>query len=155
MITRCHDNRDDDGADVPTVEIEEPELLPALPARGGDGFEAKEIETMRAAGVRIDDDDEPAPENVPNTEKTSEGATYEAWGYTGICYRRRIGCENTKAKINAKRATAEEQRCMNRGSWFLLFFPIAYVWEVVQYVNNELRDYDKTTYVELIRHIGI
>ena len=44
------------GEDPPTVEIEEPELLPALPARGGDGFEAEEIETMRATGFVIDDD---------------------------------------------------------------------------------------------------
>ena len=155
MITRCHDNRDDDGADVPTVEIEEPELLPALPARGGDGFEAKEIETMRAAGVRIDDDDEPAPENVPNTEESRERATYEDWGHTGICYRRRLGCENIKAKINSDRATAEEQRYMNRGSLFLLFFPIAYLWSIVQYINIDLREYEKITYGELIRYIGI
>jgi len=93
--------------------------------------------------------------NVPNTEETSERATYEAWGHTGICYRRRVGCDNTKAKINSDRATAEEQRHMNRGSWFLPFFPIAYIWDVVQYVNNELRDHDKITYGELIRYMGI
>ena len=36
------------GEDLSTIEIEEPELLPALPARGGHGFEAEEIETMWA-----------------------------------------------------------------------------------------------------------
>ena len=85
-------------------------------------LEAEEIETMRAAGVLIDDDNEPAPENIPNAEETSEGATYEGWGHTGICYRRRVGCDNTRAKINAERATAEEQRYMNRGSCFFYFF---------------------------------
>jgi len=35
---------------------------------------------------------------------------------------------------------------MNRGS---------YIWDVVQYVNNESRDYDKITYGELIRYMGI
>ena len=84
------------GEDPPTVEIEEPELLLALPARGGDGFEAEEIGTMRTAGVVIDDDNEPAPENIPNAEETSEGATYEDWGLTGICYRRHVGCESKK-----------------------------------------------------------
>jgi hypothetical protein len=143
------------GEDPPTVEIEEPELLPALPARGGDGFEAAEIETLRAAGIVIDDDNEPAPENLPNTEETSEGATYEAWGHTGICYRRRVGCGYNKAKINSDHASAEEQRHMNRGSWFLLFFPIAYLWDVVQYVNHRLSNYDKINYGELIRYIGI
>ena len=82
----------------------------------------------------------------PNTEERSESATYEAWGHTGICYRRRVGCDNTKANINHDRATAEEQRYMNRGS---------YIWDVVQYVNNESRDYDKITYGELIRYMGI
>ncbi len=44
---------------------------------------------------------------------------------------------------------------MNRGSRFLLFFPIAYIWEVIQYINNELGDFDKITYGELICYIGI
>ena len=100
---------------------------------------------MRAAGGVIDDDNEPAPENVPKTDETSEGATYESWGYTGIWYRRRVGCNNTKAKINSDRATAEEQRYMNRGSWFLLFFPIAYIWDLVRYVNTLIMNYATTT----------
>ena len=119
------------GEDPYTVEIEEPELLPTLPARGGDGFEAEEIETMRAAGVVIDDENEPSPENLPNAEETSEGATYEPWCHTGICNRRRVCCNYNKAKINLDRASVEEQRYMDRGSWFLLFFPMAYLLNVV------------------------
>ena len=93
------------GEDLSTIEIEEPELLPALPARGGHGFEAEEIETMRTAGVVIDDDNEPAPENIPNTEETSEGATYEDWGHTGICNKKERTfwcCSYQKKKILAK-----------------------------------------------------
>ena len=39
-------------------------------------FEVEEVNVMRTTGIVIDDDNEPAPENIPKMKK-SEGATYE------------------------------------------------------------------------------
>ena len=45
---------------------ESEEQLPDLLARGHDGFEWEQIDVMITAGIMVDDDNKPSPENVPN-----------------------------------------------------------------------------------------
>ena len=52
---------------------------------------------MRAAGIDVDDDDKPAPENIPtldNKKSTTKAPIQDKWGYSGVCYRQQKGAVN-------------------------------------------------------------
>eukprot|EP00957_Ditylum_brightwellii_P052783 4001795-Ditylum_brightwellii.AAC.1 len=84
----------------------------------------EDIATMHAAGVTVDDDNDPAPENIPTTETEGGAVKYDNWGYKGICYCWNKGCHNTSPFINAQHASHEQQLTMSCGVWFLLLLPI-------------------------------
>jgi hypothetical protein len=55
---------------------------------------------LQAEGYKIDDDNEPAPENAPTvTTSNNTGATYGNWGFSGICQRRAEGLRNDGAHL--------------------------------------------------------
>ena len=56
------------------------------------------IETLQDV-VEIDDDNEPAPENVPQTSDNNN-QVFGEWGHTGLCYRRMQNIPNNPAKLN-------------------------------------------------------
>jgi len=112
--------------------------LPKLPRGNTEGFLAEEIAAMRAAGIAVDDDNDPAPENIPTTTKPGElQVDYNEWGFNGVCYCRSKGCSRAMPSINTDFATREQQRTMNRGAWFLLAFPIDWLVEVMLKNINE------------------
>ena len=50
--------------------------------------------------VDVDDDNEPAPENIPqSTDPTSSPLTTE-WGHSGFCYRKSLSMQNSGTKLN-------------------------------------------------------
>jgi len=53
-----------------------------------------------AAVIDIDDDNAPAPENIPTINTGVAEVEYEDWGHSGICYRRERGPPNMGARIN-------------------------------------------------------
>jgi len=50
-------------------------------------------------GIQVDDDNLPAPENVPVAGETVTDDIYSPWGHDGICYRRTAGGEKTAARV--------------------------------------------------------
>ena len=55
------------------------------------GLEAPHaVGALREEGIEVDDDNEPAPENIPNeNEAASDGIFSNEWGFEGIDFRRR------------------------------------------------------------------
>ena len=50
--------------------------------------------------VDVDDDNEPAPENIPqSTDPTSSPLTTE-WGHSGFCCRKSLSMQNSGTKLN-------------------------------------------------------
>jgi len=48
------------------------------------------VGALREEGIEVDDDNEPAPENIPNeNEAASDGIFSNEWGFEGIDFRRR------------------------------------------------------------------
>ena len=140
------------------AEDDTPAELPNLPSRSSDGFQQEEIANMVAAGVVVDDDNQPAPENVPiEGDEMNAGVQYKDWGYTGICYRRQLGSNKFEPRLNTNCATREKQQHMNRGAWFLMLFPMRWLWYTIfeGVINSQLPDNLKIEYWEVIRFIGI
>ena len=54
--------------------------------------------TALSGVVDVDDDNEPAPENIPTTS-TSPTVLSNEWGHSGICFRRQNSIANTPAKL--------------------------------------------------------
>ena len=91
----------------------------------------------------IDDDNEPAPENVPNTDDNHESAL-KSWGHSGICFRKAAGEVNSNARLNYPREA--DTTALNI---FLLMFPKAYLKDVVL-VQTNLHLKDQATFEELL-----
>ena len=89
---------------------------------------AKDINAMRAAGANIDDDNEPAEENIPKPTVDVESPFENEWGFKGVCYRRKDSHSNQSASISMPRETWQT---MSVSDWFLLFFPMSYVTETM------------------------
>ena len=56
----------------------------------------EDVENVRAMGFGVDDDNDPAPENVPNPNEavvTTEDGLYtgQQWGWAGFCNRKKEG----------------------------------------------------------------
>jgi hypothetical protein len=90
-------------------------------------------------GFAVDDDNEPAPENIPlpqennNNAATDDGRTC---GWAGIDHREQAnGLSNTRARINCLSGLALEGATML--TIFLLFFPRKFMEEVVIIETNK------------------
>ena len=88
----------------------------------------EDLANIQAMGFGVDDDNEPAPENVPppnlRVETTDEGWLQgQSWGWAGFCNRKKEGGVREKAKMNKKSSGFVQM--------FLLFFPQEWLEEVV------------------------
>ena len=92
-----------------------------------------DIEAYRAAGALIDDNNQPVEENVPINENVSE--IFSNWGFNGVCYRKAGG--NTMDRGASILAPREVWRTMSQLDYWLAFFPICFVQDVMLKEMNE------------------
>ena len=57
------------------------------------------LEALRGV-VDIDDDNDPAPENIPAPTDISSSSIFGEWGHEGVCFRKQQGNQNIRAKLN-------------------------------------------------------
>ena len=78
--------------------------------------------------VDIDNDNEPAPENVPTPGVSTTSVLSPEWGHEGICYRHQQSNPNSKAKL------ADPVDVTQNNIYVQLFerlFPIQFVQDVI------------------------
>ena len=102
---------------VETAEVET-NVLPTTIVPHITGELAEDINAMRAAGANIDDDNEPAEENIPRPSVDVESPFEDEWGFKGVCYRRKDGHSNRNASCSMHRATWE---ICGASDWFVAF----------------------------------
>ena len=78
---------------------EEQSPLPAAVEEHLNGETENTIEALQDV-VDIDDDNQPAPENVPQASKGDTESIFGAWEYTGFCNHRIQNILNHPAKLN-------------------------------------------------------
>jgi hypothetical protein len=81
----------DENVAVGGVENEEREIPSML---------NEDISNFRAQGFSVDDDNEPAPENIPTAADTANDGMYRAWGSEPLDARRVVGIKECTANIS-------------------------------------------------------
>ena len=115
------------------AEAEGVEILHETPAFLFNNFRADDPQLSNAvdAGlVTVDDDNDPAPENipVPGIPSISGSITYsENWGHDGICFRTSIGASNSKARLK----NHERHLKLTKLQIFEILFPTQWVKDVL------------------------
>ena len=111
----------------------------------------EDIQMVLAQGLMVDDDNQPAPKNIPQAAAPQNIGDKE-WGWDGTCKRKMTGAVNHAAKIPNLTGLAIET--MSYIHMFLLFFPSVFLREVIlEKTNSNLQT--PMTYGELLRYIGI
>ena len=103
----------------------------------------------------IDDDNEPAPDNIPTAEPTPN--TNQTWGWDGIDHRQRMNVLDVSPTFN--HGLSEESNHLSNSALvtlFIRFFPRSYLEDViVKATNEDIGDEPLATFGELLRSIGI
>ena len=123
---------------------------------------AEDVFLVRAQGLDVDDDNDPAPDNIPNNDgiptlipaTVSPGQTR---GWSGIDQRADIGGRSSRPSIINPTGLNSFKRADN-ASCFELFFPFVWLKNVVlvrtntELVENKL---GQVTIGEFLRYLGI
>ena len=113
------------------VDRSMPEMVPAILGRGNILHE--DVSTLRGE-VEIDDDNDPAPENVPVLQEANSAPSVfdDDFGSTGICNRRMTGVMNVDATLKNS-----GNMVLNRYQLFQIFFPMDFVCNVIIEETNK------------------
>ncbi|KAG7340825.1 transposase IS4 [Nitzschia inconspicua] len=121
-----------------------------------------DVELLRSMGYEVDDDNDPAPENVPDVVD-HDGDTLmndqQTWGWSGTCHRKvLIGNDENKSKPRLMERTEMESKSMTILSLFLYFFPLDYLHEVLLDEVNKNLTKEKARRIDLgefLRFLGL
>ena len=116
-----------------------------IPANSGDDDASK----FRALGFCVDDDNEPAEENIPTPAATLSECTYHEWNSFPLCRRRLVGATDVQPTLIG----AEPTMCSVVG-FFLHFLPVTYFKSVVLPATNAKLN-DPLTWEEFVRFLGL
>ena len=101
--------------------------------------------------VNIDDDNEPAPKNIPIANEVNPSILEQAWGHDGTCFRHLLNVTNQKACLHFPIDPTENNINLQL---FEGLFPKDYLHEVILVeTNKKLKD--PLSYGELIQWIWI
>ena len=124
--------------------------------------QAEDIAHVRGLGFEVDDENDPAPKNIPgvpnNTPANSQDdnsnhvkAAPELW--EGVCPRKSLNTPNTGATL---RGVSEETiGGMNYISMFLLCLPVKFIKEVVVEQTNKKINGEQLTFGEFLRWVRL
>ena len=102
--------------------------------------------------VDIDDDNDPAPENIPAPTDISSFSIFGEWGHEGFCFRKQQGNQNIHAKLNVALDPNTDDPNLQL---FEILFPKKWILEtVIPSTNNQLGQ-EPLSYGELLRSIGL
>ncbi|KAG7359040.1 transposase IS4 [Nitzschia inconspicua] len=109
---------------------------------------------LRNDGFNVDDDRDPAPENIPVPGETLNDQ--QTWGWGGRCHRKVFGAADDKPKLI--QLTDSESKLMTILSLFLCLFPATYLDEVLLAEINRNLDKEKARRIglgEFLRFLGL
>jgi len=155
--------------DQATPAALEPGGVPAAAGAGNDveidttvfnaSNQAEDIALVRNMGFDVDDDNEPAEENIPTNGETGATDTeglyaFQRWGWSGIDQRRTTTSSDQQAGFHNEWSPKGK-------SWldiFLHLFPLVWMKNVLlKKTSDALKDdgQDELTFGELLRYIGL
>jgi hypothetical protein len=105
----------------------------SLPDIGGSGStRSEDIALARSQGLDVDDNNEPAPENIPAASAPIDSTSNlhgQTWGWGGTCHRK--SAHHTDVSPQIKDYTKSHLGTLSKLKMFLLFFPVDYLENVI------------------------
>ena len=130
-----------------------PLVIQEILARGGNYLDADDYMVAGTAAPMVDEDNEPAPENVPVAAKQSNDI-FSGWEHSGICHHRCMIQQNPKCVL--KFWTARDGEPSNLQLFEGLFFMPFIKSVIIPTTNNNLLAGEKNvTYGEFLWWIGL
>ena len=120
--------------------------------------DTEDIQHIRGLGFEVDDDNDPAPENVPDPNEENQGSDEQTWGWNGVCERDSKNFFNVQPSLNHRLVELPAQPCDRTiVHLFMILFPMKYVEDVIlKSTNDNLPpEQNEITLGELLRFIGI
>jgi len=115
----------------PVVQDELPAPLVKAGVHGqADSWTLRQLQNT--AGITIDDDEQPVPENILTPNNPAGNITMEEWGHSGICNWQQAG--DTKSRAST---TFTSSLTPSLSQLFELFFPMKFVQDVMLVKMNE------------------
>ena len=115
----------------------------------GNSHTTETIQALRDE-VDVDDDNEPAPENILQSTDPTSSPLNTAWGHSGFCYRKSLAMQNSGAKLNFHVDPTEDDYYLQL---FEGFFPKDLFNMIIEGINMKINS-DLVTYGEFLQWIG-
>ena len=146
-----NDLQQEAGSMSPSAEVEKE----AIPSEVFHWSGIKEdIALMESMGFQVDDDNAPAPENVPDVNNEEVDSNEKAtWGWDGICDRKANAFSDVQPKLQG--VTNDTIGSMTYASMFLLLFPTNFLREVMLIEMNKVVEGSEISYGEFLRWLGL
>ena len=109
----------------------------------------EDIDRVRGLGLDVDDDNEPAPENLPGNSNTT-AKNDQTWGWSGFCLRKKNGFHDSNPFFKFHSPIAN----LSFSMVFLLLLPVGWLQNVLLKKTNENLEINMT-YGELLRFLGL
>jgi hypothetical protein len=135
--------------DEPDIRLE----IPTFVCNAGN--HAEDIAKVCALGFVVDDDNEPAPENVPTPDNDNLEATDAGlqWGWGRIAHRKQANGQATRAHINCLSGIALQGAMLL--TMLLLFLPRKFLEDVILIETNKKIQGSAVTFGEFLRFLGL
>ena len=124
--------------------------IPVEVARAGNV--AEDISLVCALGFMVEDDNDPAPENIPQAALPNDLYDGQSWGWGGVDQQALFGAQNNRPKLNRMSRLVLE--LLTTTTMFLIFFLQSFLENVIMAETNKNLS-SKLTFGELLVFIGI
>ena len=114
---------------------------------------AKNMARLRLEGYGVDDDNEPAPENIPiqNLTPATKLSIYQNWNSCSICHRLSKGLRHEKAKLIEELPNPTNATYMD---YFIYFLLEEYIKQILLVQTNKLVR-EEISWGEFLVYIGL
>ena len=115
---------------------------------------AENIARVKLEGYNVDDDNEPAPENLPNQGQSPNpvDSIYGEWNSCTICHRLTEGLRHEKAKLINDIDNGPASSYLD---YYIYFLPTDYIKKILLTQSNKTGKNESITWGELLVYIGL
>ncbi len=136
-----------DDIETGDIELELPSIVTQINHRGFLDGDLLQLDGQ----IEVDDDNLPAPENVPIANRSNANDIFVEWGHDGVCQRRQAGGQNMEASLFNFGSHSGVPTILQT---FEMMFPKEYIEQVIiKQTNKKLEQ--KMTYGEFFIWMGL
>ena len=151
-VADLFDNTEEESTAVP-VENEEEGADPSLVTQELSDNTNEDVARFKKEGNGVDDDNNPAPENIPTPAAKDDKVTYHEWGSrSNICYRQSEGHVNKTPKLFKKVVVRGKASYIY---YFIYFLPVEWMKDVLLGMTSKNLEGSPVSWGEMLTYLGL